>query len=75
MILPFEVITLFFGPEGVSGGERDEEGCPNESMVFDDAVELLGRPWEEVIVVAGGSGRVSVLGATPRYNEEYGPLP
>lgn len=44
-------------------------------MVFDDAVELLGRPWREAIATAGGSGRASVVGATPRYIEEYGPLP
>lgn len=72
VFLPFEAAAaLLFGAEGFICGER----CPNESIAFDDAVELLGRPWRGAITAAGGSGRVSVVGATPRYIEEYGPLP
>ena len=62
VFLPFEIANLLFGARELSCEERNEENRPNESIVFDDAV-------------AGRSGRASVVGATPRYIEEYGPLP
>lgn len=75
VFLPFETAALLCGAEGFSCEERNEENCRNESIVFDDAVELLDRPWREAVAVAGRSAGASVVGATPRYIEEYGPLP
>jgi hypothetical protein len=62
LFLPFGAAALFFGAEELPC----REFCPNDSITFDDAVELLGRPWEETVATAG----VSVVGATPRYIEE-----
>jgi hypothetical protein len=69
VLLPFEA-------EEFSCEECNEENRPNETIVFDDAVELLGRFWRDAVAaVAKRSGRVSEVGATSRYIEAYGPLP
>ena len=68
VLLPFEA-------EEFSCEECNEGNRPNETIAFDDAVELLARFWREAVAaVAGRSSRVPVVGATPRYIGGYGPL-